>query len=70
MLRCKDFPAKDRTAFLSLSRKYEPTEDVLERLNAWISSQRIKILNVETVPHWGCLIFPGFHIRVWYEEQS
>jgi hypothetical protein len=45
MLKCKDFHVADQTGFFDIvRRKYEPIENVLERVNAWISSERITVL--------------------------
>lgn len=68
MLKCKEFYPADITPHFALMRKYEPVESVLVRINAWISSERIRVLNVETVSY--CEYQQGGPplIRVWYEE--
>jgi hypothetical protein len=73
MLKCKDFYAEDRTQFLEFSRNWEPIDSILERVNAWISSAKIKVLNVETVissfSWWSTRPSPDLYsVRVWYEE--
>ncbi len=69
MLKCRDFYAQDTTPFLALSRKYEPIESVLDHVNVWIGSEKVKVFNVETVAS-ACAFdsAPGYCVRVWYEE--
>ena len=72
MLKCKDFQVEDQTEFFNVSRKFEPIESVLERVNAWINTKNIKVLNVETFFHSPCTVLPTtkreHFIRLWYEE--
>lgn len=68
MLKCKDFHASKQTGTFSLTRKYEPIERVLERVNAWISSKEIRVLNVETVCSYCVYTSQYYDVRVWYEE--
>ncbi len=71
MLKCKDFPVEDQTEFLAVSRKYEPIESVLERVNDWIGTKKIKVLNVETIVYFHGLFSSNIgqnFIRLWYEE--
>ncbi len=69
MLKCKDFHVADQPGFFGIGRKYEQIESILERVNEWISSEGISVLNVETVSD--CLMYSGNKpraIRVWYEK--
>jgi|GEM_PF-5941267 len=70
MIKCKEFQVKDKSVGLVIRRKYEPIESVLERVNAWIRSETIRVLNVATVSHcaWYQPEIPLPVIRVWYEE--
>jgi hypothetical protein len=70
MLKCKDFHADGRTKFLDIPRNFEPIESVLERVNAWADSERIRVLNVETMPNSAPYTGASYRIRLWYEELS
>lgn len=71
MLKFKDFAQEDQTGFVAVSRKTELMKSLLERVNAWLSSERIKMLRVETLCNY-CGMVEGNPqtIRVWYEESS
>lgn len=70
MLKCKDFDAVEQTESLAIVRKFEPLESVLDRINAWVSAEKIKVLNVETIfTDWAYGVGARtVRVRVWYEE--
>jgi hypothetical protein len=49
MLTFRDFVPRDNTPMLALSRRHESMQDVLARVNAWVASDRIEVVNIETV---------------------
>lgn len=65
MLKCRDFDVKSTQAFVGY--KNEPIESVLERVNAWIDSEQIKVLTVETVKNQCAWSNGEYRIRVWYD---
>lgn len=52
-LSFRDFVPEDQTRFLGLSRKYEPLEELMERVNRWIEENEVEVLEIET------LVVPG-----------
>ena len=49
MIQFRDFAPADTTPTLALSRRHETTAQVVARANAWISSDGIDVLSVETL---------------------
>jgi hypothetical protein len=70
MLKCKDFHAEQTSCFGVVSVPYEPIENVLGRVNEWISSEKIRVLNAETITAFCAWDSRSgrYHVRVWYEE--
>jgi hypothetical protein len=49
MIHFRDFAPADVTPTLAISRRYESTAQVVERANAWIASEPVSVLSVETL---------------------
>ncbi len=49
----RDFLPEDRTRFLAIRRSYESLEELLARVNRWVSESSIEPIHVET------LLLPG-----------